>query len=57
MYAPYKPFKVVMAKNGAISHLMFKESDPIWSTNFKRAVAATLQFQETSPGAYVLEEV
>ncbi|ALC45883.1 CG31150, partial [Drosophila busckii] len=56
MYPPYKPFKIVLTKEGFISHLIFKEADPIWSMNFKRAIASTLQFQMKSSGAFVIVE-
>lgn len=57
MYPPYKPFKIVLTKEGTISHVVFKEGDPIWSMNFKRAIASTLKFQINSSGAFVLDEV
>lgn len=57
MYPPYKPFKIELTPNGTISHLFFKEADPIWSTNFKRAIASILQFQVESSGAFVVDEV
>lgn len=57
MYPPYKPFKIALTPEGTISHLLFKESDPIWSTNFKRAIASIFQFQVKSSGAFVVEEV
>lgn len=57
MYPPYKPFKIVLTKEGSISHVVFKEGDPIWSMNFKRAIASTLQFQIKSTGAFVVDEV
>lgn len=57
MYPPYKPFKIVLTSEGTISHLIFKEGDPIWSTNFKRAIASTLQFQIKSTGAFVVDEI
>lgn len=57
MYPPYKPFKIALTPEGTISHLLFKESDPIWSTNFKRAIASIFQFQIKSSGAFVVEEV
>lgn len=57
MYPPYKPFKIALTPEGTISHLQFKESDPIWSTNFKRAIASIFQFQIKSSGAFVVEEV
>lgn len=56
MYPPYKPFKIVLTKDGTISHLLFKDNDPIWSTNLKRAIASTLQFQMKSVGAFVVDE-
>ncbi|XP_055851471.1 uncharacterized protein LOC129915809 [Episyrphus balteatus] len=56
MYPPYKPFKIVLTKEGTISHLLFKDNDPIWSTNLKRAIASTLQFQMKSVGAFVVDE-
>lgn len=57
MYPPYKPFRIVLTKEGTISHVVFKEGDPIWSMNFKRAIASTLQFQMKSSGAFVVDEV
>lgn len=57
MYPPYKPFKIALTKDGAISHVVFKEGDPIWSMNFKRAIASVLQFQMKSSGAFVVDEV
>ncbi|SPP84272.1 uncharacterized protein LOC117585887 [Drosophila guanche] len=57
MYPPYKPFKIVLTANGSISHVVFKEGDPIWSMNFKRAIASVLQFQMKSSGAFVLDEL
>lgn len=57
MYPPYKPFKIVLTPEGAISHVAFKEGDPIWSMNFKRAIASVLQFQIKSSGAFVVNEV
>ncbi|XP_037954576.1 uncharacterized protein LOC119684578 [Teleopsis dalmanni] len=57
MYPPYKPFKILLNTDGTISHLIFKESDPIWSTNFKRAIASILQFQINSSGAFVVKEI
>ncbi|KRG01396.1 uncharacterized protein LOC6573593 isoform X2 [Drosophila mojavensis] len=56
MYPPYKPFKIILTKEGTISHVVFKEGDPIWSMNFKRAIASTLQFQIKSSGAFVVDE-
>ncbi|KAH8271317.1 hypothetical protein KR018_006399, partial [Drosophila ironensis] len=57
MYPPYKPFKIVLTPEGAISHVAFKEGDPIWSMNFKRAIASVLQFQIKSSGAFVVDEL
>ncbi|XP_030375006.1 uncharacterized protein LOC115624412 [Scaptodrosophila lebanonensis] len=57
MYPPYKPFKIVLTKEGTISHVIFKEGDPIWSINFKRAIASILQFQMKSSGAFVVDEI
>ncbi|XP_036228844.2 vitellogenin-2 isoform X1 [Bactrocera oleae] len=57
MYPPYKPFKIVLTPDGTISHLFFKEADPIWSTNFKRAIASILQFQVETSGAFVVDEI
>jgi len=57
MYPPYKPFKIALTADGAISHVVFKEGDPIWSMNFKRAIASVLQFQMKSSGAFVVDEV
>lgn len=57
MYPPYKPFKIILTREGTISHVVFKEGDPIWSMNFKRAIASTLQFQIKSSGAFVVDEV
>ncbi|EDV43546.1 uncharacterized protein Dana_GF16474 [Drosophila ananassae] len=57
MYPPYKPFKIVLTPEGAISHVAFKEGDPIWSMNFKRAIASVLQFQIKSSGAFVVNEL
>ncbi|KAH8265516.1 hypothetical protein KR038_009680, partial [Drosophila bunnanda] len=57
MYPPYKPFKIVLTPEGAISHVVFKEADPIWSMNFKRAIASVLQFQMKSSGAFVVDEL
>ncbi|XP_068157824.1 vitellogenin-5 [Drosophila tropicalis] len=58
MYPPYKPFKIVLSNNtGTISHIIFKEGDPIWSMNFKRAIASILQFQMKSSGAFVIDEL
>ncbi|EDX12761.1 GD20322 [Drosophila simulans] len=57
MYPPYKPFKIALTKDGAISHVVFKEGDPIWSMNFKRAIASVLQFQMKSSGAFVVDEL
>lgn len=58
MYPPYKPFKIALTKDGeTISHVVFKEGDPIWSMNFKRAIASVLQFQMKSSGAFVVDEV
>ncbi|XP_055375125.1 uncharacterized protein LOC129607901 isoform X2 [Condylostylus longicornis] len=52
MHPPYKPFKIVIdGTTNKISHLIFKESDPIWSTNFKRAIASTLQLQLNNGGS------
>ncbi|XP_016952519.1 uncharacterized protein LOC108026214 [Drosophila biarmipes] len=57
MYPPYKPFKIVLTPEGAITHVVFKEGDPIWSMNFKRAIASVLQFQMKSSGAFVVDEL
>ncbi|KAL9889825.1 vitellogenin-like lipoprotein [Glossina fuscipes fuscipes] len=57
MYPAYKPFKIVLKPDGSVSHLFFKEADPIWSTNFKRAIAAMLQFQIKKSGAFVVDEI
>ncbi|XP_052835811.1 uncharacterized protein LOC128252259 isoform X2 [Drosophila gunungcola] len=57
MYPPYKPFKIALTPDGAITHVVFKEGDPIWSMNFKRAIASVLQFQMKSSGAFVVDEL
>lgn len=57
MYPTYKPFKIIFNPDGLVSHLIFKEADPLWSTNFKRAIAAMLQFQVKKSGAFVVNEV
>lgn len=57
MYPAYKPFKIALNPDGTISHLVFKETDPIWSTNFKRAIASMIQFQTKKSGAFVVDEV
>lgn len=57
MHPTYKPFQMVFRPDGLVSHLVFKEDDPIWSTNFKRAIAAMLQFQMKKSGAFVVNEV
>ncbi|KAI8129767.1 Vitellogenin-1 [Lucilia cuprina] len=57
MYPAYKPFKIALNPDGTISHLVFKETDPIWSTNFKRAIASMIQFQTKKSGAFVVDEM
>ncbi|XP_061389205.1 uncharacterized protein LOC133324377 [Musca vetustissima] len=57
MYPTYKPFKIALTPEGTIKHLVFKEGDPIWSTNFKRAIASMIQFQTKKTGAFVVDEM
>lgn len=56
MQTLYNPFKIVYANN-TIDHVQFKSTDLLWSRNFKRAIAATLQLKSLRDGAYVEEEV
>ncbi|KAJ6640893.1 Vitellogenin-6 [Pseudolycoriella hygida] len=51
----YNPFKIVI-KQDVVSHLQFKEKDPIWSINLKKAVASAIQVQGDGPGAFVVNE-
>lgn len=50
------PFKIAFS-NDVVSFIIFKRSDPIWSTNFKKAITAALQVQGEKDGAYVVMEV
>lgn len=50
------PFKIAFS-NDVVSFIIFKRSDPIWSTNFKKAIASALQVQGEKDGAYVVMEV
>lgn len=52
----YNPFKIVYV-NDTIDYIQFKESDSLWSRNFKRAIASTFQMKNLKNGAFVVEEV
>lgn len=56
MQTLYNPFKIVYTNN-TIAYLLFKATDLLWSRNFKRAIAATLQLKTIRNGAYVEDEV
>ncbi|XP_077288593.1 vitellogenin-5-like [Arctopsyche grandis] len=54
-----KSFIVSMHQDGIIENLNFTKSDPLWSMNIKRAIAASLQMQITGrqlPGAFKINE-
>lgn len=50
------PFKIAFSSD-IVSFVIFKRSDPIWSTNLKKAIASALQVQGEKDGAYVVMEV
>lgn len=56
MQTLYNPFKIIYT-NDTVTHVQFKTSDALWSRNFKRAIASTLQLKGLRDGAYVEEEV
>lgn len=51
-----EPFRVALANDSSVLSVLFKENEPIWSGNIKRAVASLLQAYGDSPGAYVVDE-
>lgn len=52
----YNPFKIAY-KDDIITAISFKDSDSIWTKNFKRAIASALQIQGDKTGAFVEKEV
>ncbi|XP_055605766.1 uncharacterized protein LOC129753940 [Uranotaenia lowii] len=52
-----EPFRVALSNDSAVLSVLFKEHEPIWSGNIKRAVASLLQAHGDNPGAYVVDEM
>lgn len=58
MQPVYNPFKIVYDTNDLVSKIKFKLKDPVWSRNFKRAIASAIQLQGLrNNGAFVAHEV
>ncbi|XP_055643974.1 vitellogenin-3 [Toxorhynchites rutilus septentrionalis] len=51
-----EPFRVALANDSSVLSVLFKENEPIWSANIKRALASLLQAHGDGPGAYVVDE-
>lgn len=51
----YLPFKIIYM-NDSIAGIQFKETDSLWSRNFKRAIATIFQLKHLKDGAYVENE-
>lgn len=57
MQPVYNPFKIVYGSDHLVSKIKFKTKDPVWSRNFKRAIASAFQLQGLRTGAFVAHEV
>ncbi|XP_052863112.1 uncharacterized protein LOC128269750 [Anopheles cruzii] len=50
-----EPFRIAIANDTVLS-VLFKQNEPIWAANIKRALASLLQAHGDGPGAYVVDE-